>query len=352
MARKASTPPALSADMRIVVFAGDDPFLVPEHTKRFASVLRESFGEIESFTFDGTNTDLATVLDELRSYGLMQSHKLVILDHADDFLANKGDGTSGRIGNRQGLERYAREPVDHATLLLRAGTWRKSKLDDLVNARGMILKVEPPNSATAVQWCIARASKRYGVEVKRDAATLLVDRIGPELARLDVELSKLASFAGGGADSATVVTRAHVVDMVGLSREEQAWVIQEAILTGDAGHALRKLRELLTISRQSEVPITWATCDLMRKLYAASRLRAEGMPAATVAKQLRLWGPARDAVLRIAEEQEPSTLAHLLEAAMDTDRRGKSGVGLPARSLEALVVQIADTIARSAASVA
>ncbi|MCA9296771.1 MAG: DNA polymerase III subunit delta [Phycisphaerales bacterium] len=334
--------------MRIVVFAGDDPFLIPEHTKRFAAVLREAFGDIESFTFDGTNTDLATVLDELRSYGLMQSHKLVILDHADDFLANKGDGTSGRIGNRQGLERYAAEPVDHATLLLRAGTWRKSKLDDLVTKHGMILKVEPPNTATAVQWCIARASKRYGVEVKRDAATLLVERIGPELARLDVELSKLASFAG----DAPVVTRAHVVDMVGLSREEQAWVIQEAILTGDTGHALRKLRELLTISRQSEVPITWAMCDLMRKLYSASRLRREGMPAATVAKQLRLWGPARDAVIQIAERHEPATLAHLLEAAMETDRRGKSGVGLPARSLEALIVQIADTISRSGASVA
>ena len=344
MARKAA-PPAFTGDIRLAVFAGDDPYLIPEQTRRLASALEEAHGELETFTLDGTSTDLAAVLDELRSYGLMQSYKLVILDHADEFLAQKGEG-SGRVTNRVGLERYAAEPVDHATLLLRAKTWRKSKLDALITAHGLIYKVEPPNAATAVQWCMARGQKRYEVQVEREAAALLVERIGVELARLDVELGKLASFVGGSG----VVTRDHVGEMVGLSREEQAWVIQEAVLTGDAGHAVRKLRELLVISRQSEVPITWAVCDLMRKLYAAARLREARTPAATVAKQLRLWGPGKDAVLRIAESTPAPVLAGLLQSAMETDRRGKSGVGVPARSLEVLLVEIADTIQRAALS--
>ncbi|MEM7229639.1 MAG: DNA polymerase III subunit delta [Planctomycetota bacterium] len=337
-------PPVLTADMRIVVFAGDDPYLIPEHTKRFADLLRDAHGDIEQFTFDGASADLATILDELRSYGLMQSHKLVVVDHADEFLANKGDGTAGRVTNRSGIERYAAEPVEHATLLLRAKTWRKSKLDTLVNKVGTIMKVEPPTPATAMTWCIARAKKRYEVDLARPAATLLVERIGVELARLDVEIGKLASFVGDRAE----VTRDDVVEMVGLSREEQAWAIQEAILTGDAGFAVRKLRELLTISRQSEVPITWAVCDLMRKVYVASRLREEKMPAATVAKQLKLWGPSKNAILGFAEQIDPQTASRLFHAAIETDRNGKSGIGLPARSLEALTVQIADSMSRSA----
>jgi len=325
--------------MRLVVLAGDDPYIVPEQTKRFIDTLRETHGDVEVFAFDGTTVDLATVLDELRSYGLMQTFKVVVLDAADEFLARASD-EAGRTSNRAGIEHYAAKPVDHAVLLMRAKSWRKSRLDAMIEAHGAIIRIKPPNAASAVTWCVARAKKRYEVEVDRDAAVLLVERIGVALARLDTELGKLASFAG----ETGRVQREHVDAMVELSREEQAWVIQEAILTGDAGHAIRKLRELLAITRHAEVPVTWAICDLMRKLHTAAQLRQQGMPSATIAKQLRLWGPARDAVLNIAQRTPAALLGDCFHDAIEVDRQGKTGVGVPARSLETLLVRIADTL--------
>ena len=59
--------------------------------------------------------------------------------------------------------------------------------------------------------------------------------------------------------------------------------------------------------------------------------------------QLKLWGSTVDPMLNIAGRVQPSKLAQLLQAAIQADANSKSGVGDPQRSLEALMVRIADT---------
>ena len=73
--------------MRIVVLRGRDTFLVREYTRRLSAVLEEVHGEMEWFEFDGATVEAADVLDELRSFGLLQQHKLVIVNNADRFLS-------------------------------------------------------------------------------------------------------------------------------------------------------------------------------------------------------------------------------------------------------------------------
>jgi len=141
MAKKDANPSfEPNAGQRIIVLHGPERFLIQEHTKRIADALRETFTEIEIFTFDGETVTPAVLLDELRSYGLMQRHKLVILDNAELFLAGGGkralenedeaddpgeeEGEGKGISRRPLMERYVESPVDDATLLMRANIWR------------------------------------------------------------------------------------------------------------------------------------------------------------------------------------------------------------------------------------
>jgi DNA polymerase-3 subunit delta len=341
MARSRSAAPPLTAAQRIVLLRGPDAYLRREHTRRLVEALEAEHGSIGQFAFDGAAVEPAVVLDELRSYGLLQEHKLVILDNADEFLVAPDNVPKGVRTARQLMEQYAEAPVDSATLLLRANTWRPGKLDKAIEkGGGAIIKCDAPSAREAVGFCTGRCSKRYDCTIEPAAAQLLVDRTGCELARLDQELGRLAAFVGSGGTITTETIR----DQVGLSREEKAWVVQEALLSGSAAEAVGKVRELLQISRQPEQLVLWAITDLLRKLHAASRLMAQGLDGGSIAKRLRLFGGGQRALLAAAGNVEARRWAQLLQVSIETDRRSKRGYGSTPRSIEALAVQIADTM--------
>jgi DNA polymerase III delta subunit len=330
----------IDPSMRIIVLHGKDPFQISARTREVADALRAIHGEIEQFDYDGEVAEIADVLDELRSYGLIQQHKMVVLDKAEAFLA-------ANERRRPAMEAYAKAPVDSATLVMRAETWRAGNLDKFIKKAGLIYKVEPPNEQTAVRWCISRISKRHDATIEPDAAQRLVEQIGPELGRLDVELAKLAAST----ESNQPITRAMVTELVGMSREEKVWELQSAIVTGQPGYALTKLRELMVVSRIPETLVTWAVCDLLRKIHAAAHLMREGVNSFAVGRQLKLFGDSSKPILTTAERCSPEKLAELLQHAIQTDVNNKSGTGDSTRSLEALTVQIADVIGSAQRSI-
>jgi DNA polymerase-3 subunit delta len=344
MAKKSSKSATHDPHHRIVVYYGPERFLIEEHTRRLGEALEAKFGGIEQFNFDGETAKPAAVLDELRSYGLMQKHKLVILDHADVFLAGgikddeDEDEKKGSSVQRKLLEKYAESPVDDATLLMRAESWRAGNLDKSIAKIGEICQFEPLDEAKAAQWCIQRCERRLETTMKADAAALLVQRLGPELLHLDVELKKLASMAGAGKP----ITRELVDQSVELSREEKVWLIQDAIVTLDPAVMLRKLAELLQVTRAEFVPLSWAVMDLMRKMHLTSQMLRQGEPPGSIFGKARLWGETGNRIMAIARKTEPRTIAQLLQQAVEADRAGKSGQGEPIRNLEALLVTIAD----------
>lgn len=344
MARAARRGPGraveLDASSRVVVLHGKELFLCWEWSRSLTERLREAHGDVGVVRFDGASASAAEVLDELRSFGLLEPHKLVIVDDADRFV--------GVESRRRALEHYASAPEEQSTLLLRASSWRPGNLDKLVEKVGVILRCDPVSTAKAAAWCVARAGKRHDATLDDDAAALLVERIGSDLGRLDGELGKLAVAAAGGERGKSArIDRGLVAGMVGVSREEEAWIIQEAVLQGDPGHAVRKVRELISISRAAPQQLTWAVSELARKLHSATAMRRAGRGDGEISSALRLWGESKGPILAAARRLEPRSAASVLAEAVDLDFRLKRGrAGDPARALEAAVASISGRIAR------
>jgi DNA polymerase III delta subunit len=327
------TRTAPDASMRVVVLTGKDSFLRVERSRQLQEALEAEHGSVDRFELDGASCSLSAVLDELRSYGLLSSHKLVVVDNAEAFL--------GAEDRRRAMERYAEDPQRESTLLLRAGArWNPGKFDKLVEAGGgAVLKCEAPGEQEAVRWCGVRAERRHGTQLAPGAAELLVEKIGTDLARLDSELGKLAAAAGEGKP----VTRPLVAEFVGLSREEAAWELQSVLLREGPRAALEKLGELVRVSGVPDVMVGWSVADVLRKVHDAARLLASGEQEFAVAKQLRLWGDSQSLVCRAARALGPRRAARLLDEAMRTDMRMKSGLSSDGvRTCEALVVKVSE----------
>jgi DNA polymerase-3 subunit delta len=167
---------------------------------------------------------------------------------------------------------------------------------------------------------------------------MLVERTGPDLGRLDTELGKLSLAAGKGGE----ITPELIDELVGRTREEEVWSIQAELLSGDPARTVRHLRAILDHApRDAHVPVTFACTDLARKLHAASRAIGAGANPFQVGKDLKLWGPSRDAILGLAKRISPDAARSLLEASIAADRAGKTGLGRPERTLERLALRFA-----------
>ena len=330
MGRGASTSRTPNAEHRIVVLTGKELFLRSQYTSMLRASLEEVHGEIETFKFSGELCDAAGVLDECRSFGLMATHKLVIVDEADLFV---------RASTRPMLERYAQSPSEQATLVLRGSKWNKGKLDTEIAKVGLVLKCDSVEPDVAARWTQARAEKQYESSIDPRASAMLVARLGADLGKIDAELSKLATAAGAG----NPISQELIAQLVAITREEDSpWVVQEHLLSGDASRTLRELHIILDNSpRDAHIPVSFACIDLARKLVGISEGMAQGINANALAKDMKLWGPSRDPILHTARKIGPKEARSLLDACIKADMALKSSIGTPKRALEILALRFA-----------
>ena len=309
--------------------------------------LRESIAqagiEADVIRFDAQTAKLADVLDECRSFGLMQQHKIVVVDNADEMLKDGDDAPRGKgaLRPRDVVQRYVEAPVESATLVLRAERWNKGKLDKAVEKVGAVVKCEALAPQDAAAWAVGRAKKRYECVLEREAAAALVEKLGSDLGRIDTEVAKLSAAAGPGEP----ISLGLVHEMVGFSREETVWQIQDLVLQADPETVLSKLDDLLTISRVPPILARFALVDLARKLHGVGAGFAGGASQAALDANLKLWGSSKMKILSIARRAEPAKLADLLREAVEADFAAKSGgTRDEARALERLAVRFASVI--------
>ncbi len=331
--QSASRTPA--ADDAVVALVGKEIFLRTEHTAALKKALEAAHGQVDVVRFDGESSSAAEVLDECRSFGLLAGHKMVVVDEADRILLADA---------RPLFERYCESPCEGATLVLRAEKWNKGKLDKLIDAAGSFVKCDAVDEAKAVAWAGRRCAQKHGHPIDGDAARLLVSKLGTDLGRIDAELAKLAA----GVPDKLPVTRDQVVELVGQTREEELWSVQAEILSGDCERAIGYVRRLLDgAPRDAAVPVTFACVDLARKLAGLSAAKAQGRDARSAAKDLKIWGPGQQEILRVAGRLDPADARRLLTRAIDTDAAQKSGLGRPDRVLERLAVTMTRACAGS-----
>ena len=312
----------------MVVLIGKELFLRSQYTNMLRTALEQTHGEIETFQFGG-DADSAAVLDECRSFGLMAGHKLVIVDDADQFV---------RAETRPMIERYVQNPSEQATLVLRSAKWNKGKLDTEIEKCGLILKCDSVDEGTAMRWTQARAGKAYESSIEPKVASMLVERLGTDLGRIDTELGKLATAAGKG----NAITGDLVKELVGMTREDDVWAIQSYLLCGDATRTLNELRVIMNnAARGTHVPVSFACTDLARKLLGIAEGMNQGINANTLAKDMKLWGPSRDPIMHTARKIGASKARKLFDECIKADMALKSSTGIPMRTLELLVLSFA-----------
>lgn len=330
---------SLDENVRVCVLYGSEMMLKRQYFQQLRQIMEQAHGQVQTIQFSASDSGLAEVFDELRSYGLMQQYKLVVVDEADDFVKV----------HREALTRYAEKPVDHATLVLRSNKWNRGNFDKAINKVGCLIKCDAPTPAVATAWLVSQA-KEHQCKLDKPTAQVLVNRIGCDLMRLDAELAKLSLLVEPGAK----IDEQLIDQVVGRSSDEQAWAVQEAILqalsSGNAlgktagGKAIEKVHELVDLSNQHEVLVLYFVADLIRKLCMAVQMRKAGSADAEIARQMKLWGTRQTLFMSLLRRLPEQRAGELLNRVVKADAGSKSGLGNAMRNLECFCTILSDAL--------
>ncbi len=319
----------------VVLLVGDEPLLRKEVLGWIASqVLGPQADSQLVDTFDGAEASLEEVLDLWSTRGLFAATRVVVVREADPWIKR----------HRPALEKALAQPPPGSTLVLAADSEASNtRLYKLVERVGLVVRCQGPAAAKLPAWLVARAESRHGASLDEDAAALLVERVGEDLALLDQELAKLAAACG----SQGRITPEEVRRLVGSWRTQVVWDLIDAALQGDAARALDQLDQLLH-SGQDVFGVLAPLAFVLRRMAAATEIflhqarqgrRPDLADALTQAGEKRFVLQTRTAQLRqIGRHRGRELMAWAAEA--DAALKGYSQLP-PRLVLERLLVRLA-----------
>jgi DNA polymerase-3 subunit delta len=266
---------------RVYYFHGDDDFLKEQSVRDLvAAAVDPSTRDFNLDIRSGAELDAETLGSLLGTPPMMAERRVVVVR---DVAALRKDA-------RATLDRYLEQPATDVLLILVAPAGEKAKIDKVLESRAATMDFAPLTGDRVPRWIMHHVETVLGATITPEAAELLHQATGNELAALAAELDKLASYAGGG-----TIDEAAVADVVGVRRGETLGDFLDRVAARDASGALALLPHILAQPKTSAVSIVMAlTTQMLAIGWGITRSRADYFELLKSGKAfpMRPWGEA------------------------------------------------------------
>lgn len=273
---------------------------------------------------------LAEVLDDARSLSLFASERLIWVVNAEAALprgraaADDEDGEGGGAGDTAPLVEYMRNPTPGVVLVFEAIKFDfegddKRKQDRVRKFYAAIpdvveLRRFAAHEARQEAEKLARAA---GFRIDPAALDLLVEALGGDVARIAVEIDKLALFAAGrtvGVDD--------IAALVPDARASNIFALVNALGRRDRA---RSLEILDTLAREGEyLPLALAFLSTQFRMALVAReagLRSAGQIQGHFSKMgVPMWGSRAEQVWQTVSKFNEAQLKRAMKLIFDADR--------------------------------
>jgi len=318
----------------VYIVSGDDPLLCQEAADAIRAAARQQgFDERQVFSADA-NFDWGNLLLAGASLSLFAQRRLLELRLPSGKPGDKGAAA---------LMEYCANPAEDTLLLISLpkldGSAQKTKWGKALieGPQCQFIQIWPVDAQQLPQWINQRLSQA-GLSAQRDAVDLIAARVEGNLLAAAQEIEKLKLLADGNQITVETV-QAAVAD----SARFDVFGLVDAILNGEAGHALRMLEGLRGEGVEPPV-ILWALARELRLLAGLAQQFSQGVPLDKAFSQARppVWDKHRPLVSKALQRLSAQRWAMLLQDAQRIDAQIKGQAeGSPWTSLARLSLLMA-----------
>jgi DNA polymerase-3 subunit delta len=248
--------------------------------------------------------DHEALLSAIPAMSLTESRRYLLADGVERWRDAQLDAVAGALGEL---------PPDLSVVLI-ARAKAPAKLARAVRAaEGEVHEFEAPKAREMPRVLMADA-KRLGFELDPAAARMLVDRMGANPRRLQMELERLALWAGEGGE----VTAPDLDAMVADTSEAAVWALSDALIERDAAGALR-ISERLISQGENVTGLIYGLASRLRKACAAAAMLEEGLAPKQVEASLGMHPYAAKQLVRRLQDVEAGELREATIALADLE---------------------------------
>jgi DNA polymerase-3 subunit delta len=281
--------------------------------------------------YDLGESSLAEAIDDARSLNLFASRRVIEISGAESVLprvraaSQEESGGEDAAAGAELLDRYLRDPSPGVVLLFEASRFDfdgedKPKLERVRKFFAAVpetveMKRYAADDARAEAQSLVRAA---GVRMEPSAVDVLVESLGADVARIAVEIEKLALWAGSGRP----VT---VDDIAALVPDARATTIFALVAALGRRDRARALEHLDTLAREGEyLPLALAFLATQFRMALAAKEAGLRGPQQIQGHFSRLgvpmWGSRAEQVWQTVSKFPPARLARALRLIFETDR--------------------------------
>lgn len=210
----------------LYILHGEEPYFIDELTNAFEELaLEEHEKDFNQAIVYGKDTELLSLVSQLKSFPMMGEKRLIILKEAQDFK------------ELDELEAYADNP-NPSTIFVIAHKYKaidaRKKFFKAANSKGIVFKSDKIKDYQLPDW-ISSFLKSKGYLFSSKVPFLLAESIGNDLSRIANELNKLSIVLSPGSQ----ITEVEIETNIGISKEYNVFELNNAVASKDVLKAMK-----------------------------------------------------------------------------------------------------------------
>lgn len=287
---------------------------------------KERFGddEVEITRFDTEAGEIPHAIDEVVSYSLFSSSKLVVLESVEQAGKDHLELLSAYIQHPRGdtpLLMFA--PIEKELTKVKEKETLK-KIQKIVSKSQV--KVLPKTSAAQIRKLILDKCKKLKITFEENAMNFFMESCAKEVEVVQKELEKLLIWA----DDDKTITLEACQRLVINEEEESVWAITNAAAEKNASLALRAVEKLLN-QEDDEISITGRLIRTFVDMYRYKSLEIDKIPASEIGGKMGMVGFRLEQVQKHTKKFTLDELRQSISALrkVDSDLKGGRNIGAP-----------------------